>query len=187
MDESSFYLWLLKYSNTGFLPVSSPLSSVPSLIPTECFQHSAAASETTFWLGSFETAENGDTGNQWKRAQTNKLANQQCAQSFSCHMWAVKELDAGRSSLCVCPCIIVRAGYQRCQHENKPVATGALSHGTTSGNSGETHSSRFRPLLVYSVFWTWAQLELPPFCRVDATLMQENGVLAWLVYNLSSG
>lgn len=102
--------------------------------------------------------------------QTNKLANKQCAQSFSCHMWAVKELDAGRSSLCVTPCIIVRAGYQRCQHENKPVATRALSHDTTSANIRERHSSRFRPLLVYSVFWTWGQLELPPVCRVDATL-----------------
>lgn len=46
---------------------------------------------------------------------------------------------AGRGSLCVCPCIIFRAGYQQCQHENKPAAARAFSHDATSANSGKRH------------------------------------------------
>lgn len=94
-------------------------------------------------------------------------------------------------SLCVCPCVIFRAGYQQRQHENKPVAAGAFSHDATSADGwrGMRHkqdsvaaaAGQLFHFYIPTVCFEHGLKQLHPCCSVDAIWAeQENSVLVWL-------
>lgn len=92
--------------------------------------------------------------------------------------------SAGRGSLCVCPCIIFRAGYQPCQHENKPVTAKAFSHDATSANSGEKAQTGFcdssRTVFPLLSFYVCSVCFEPELNQLERTIRSSQSVL-WLV------
>lgn len=85
----------------------------------------------------------------WHRKLVEINTNKQTSKATACTKPLLSHLSSegagwwlgstGGGSLCVCLHIIFRAGYQQCQHENKPVAARKCSHDTSTANSGGTN------------------------------------------------